>query len=217
MSLSRRLSSRIDTDFADPLACDGRNPTTSIASKTQMAPHIARPEDKSSTTESHRTNGASAADAPRNGHDLVPSDIDRILALEHSDPHTFLGVHRADGAMVVRAYRPNADAITIVLDDGARVAMMVRHEEGIFEAPIDRTDIISYRLEIHYPGRRELHDCRSLLVSAHHRRSRSASVGGEQARARIRQARRASARNSWDQRRRVRGVGAQCARGQRHW
>ena len=116
----------------------------------QMAPDIAKPDDKN-TNESLNSNGARAGGARLNGHDIGTSEADRILALEHTDPHAYLGAHRLGTAMVVRAYRPNADAITVILDDGACAPMTLRHEAGIFEATVDRPDIFTYRLEIHYP------------------------------------------------------------------
>ncbi len=40
----------------------------------------------------------------------------------------------------------------VIVDDGTRVPMTRSHDAGIFEATIDRPDIISYRLEIHLSG-----------------------------------------------------------------
>src|SRR5580658_11099171 len=107
-----------------------------------MAPDIAKPEDKNRNDATLHSNGANGAGGGvhLNGGDAGSSDIDRILALEHSDPHTFLGLHRENERMVVRAYRPDADAIAVILDDGSRVPMTRRHDAGIFEASIDRAD-----------------------------------------------------------------------------
>ena len=93
--------------------------TNSITSKEDpMAPEIASPENKNTNHNSHNSNDALADGARRNGGVIVPSDIDRILALEHTDPHTFLGAHRAGTGTIIRAYRPNAHGITLILDDG---------------------------------------------------------------------------------------------------
>ena len=104
--------------------------TDNITNKeVQMAPDIARPEDKKLNGNSKHSQDALAERARRNGHDTALSDLDRILALEHTDPHTFLGAHRVGGGTIIRAYRPNADAITLLLDDGLRIRAQLRVSE----------------------------------------------------------------------------------------
>src|SRR5208283_2114014 len=119
--------------------------------ENQMAPDIASPEDKNTNANPHHSNGAVAKDSRLNGIEIGPSDIDRILALEHTDPHTFLGAHRSDHGIIVRAYRPNADSITLIADDGTRIPMMRLNGAGIFETTLHRPDMFSSRLEIQYP------------------------------------------------------------------
>ena len=144
-------------DLADALALEvsaaleTAQPNNITIKESQMAPDVAKPEDKNTNDNSHHSNTALAEEARLNGRDIGPREIDRILALEHPDPHAFLGAHQMGSGTIVRAYRPNADAITVVFDDGTRVPMTRCHEAGIFEAPIDRPDILSYRLEIQYP------------------------------------------------------------------
>ncbi len=144
-------------DLADALALEvsaaleTAQPNNIAIKEPQMAPDVAKPEDKNTNDNSLHSNIALAEEARLNGRDIGLSEIDRILALEHPDPHAFLGAHRMDSGTVVRAYRPNADAISVVLDDGTRVPMTRCHEAGIFEASIDRPDMFSYRLEIQYP------------------------------------------------------------------
>nr|MDQ3758188.1 alpha-amylase family glycosyl hydrolase [Actinomycetota bacterium] len=65
----------------------------------------------------------------------------------HPDPHSVLGLH--DG--VVRAWRPGASAMRVLLDDGQAVDMRALGEAGLFEAPVPE-GTTSYRLEAQYGG-----------------------------------------------------------------
>ena len=90
--------------------------------------------------------------------DLVPAPTEPeglglIVAGEHGDPHRVLGLH--DG--VVRAYRPDAVAMRVVLDasdgEGRRIDMRRIHAGGVFEAEVP-AGTGHYRLEADYgePG-----------------------------------------------------------------
>ncbi len=80
------------------------------------------------------------------------SEIDRLLALEHSDPHSVLGAHPENGRVIVRAYRPDATKIFLLMDGSTRRAMQPREAPGFFEIVVaDRSEVFPYRLEVHYP------------------------------------------------------------------
>ncbi len=82
---------------------------------------------------------------------VAREDIARLLALRHQDPHSILGAHPTDHGVVVRAYRPDAEAVFLLIDDGDRLPML-RHEPGIFDLLVkDRQDVFKYHLEVHYP------------------------------------------------------------------
>ena len=82
---------------------------------------------------------------------VAREDITRLLALRHQDPHSILGAHPTDRGVVVRAYRPDAEAVFLLIDDGGR-RPMVRHEPGLFDLLVeDRQDVFKYQLEVHYP------------------------------------------------------------------
>src|SRR5689334_25445696 len=89
--------------------------------------------------------------ATYDGWEVSREDLARLLALEHPDPHSVLGAHHVEAGVVIRAYRPNAESIVVVTDKQERVAMVRRHEAGIFEAIVDRREVFAYQLEIHYP------------------------------------------------------------------
>jgi 1,4-alpha-glucan branching enzyme len=82
---------------------------------------------------------------------VAHEEVMRLLALRHRDPHSILGVHPTDRGVIVRAYRPDAEAVFLLIDDGERRAM-VRHETGLFDLLLkDRREVFKYRLEVHYP------------------------------------------------------------------
>lgn len=97
------------------------------------------------TVEQNRATISVAGDLPR-------EEIDRLLALEHADPHSILGAHTVEGGVVVRAFRPNADKITLIVEGRERIEMALRHEAGIFEVLVPgRREAFVYQLEIRHP------------------------------------------------------------------
>ena len=56
-----------------------------------------------------------------------------LLEGREKDPHKFLGMHTVKGGIAVRAYDPQAKAIFIHLENGARIQMEQLHKGGIFE------------------------------------------------------------------------------------
>ena len=90
-------------------------------------------------------NKSEAALAPR-------TDLERLLALEHPDPHSILGAHPSGDRVIVRAFRPGASKIFLLMDGSVRSEMIQRGASGIFEAAVTgRRDVFPYRLEVHYP------------------------------------------------------------------
>ena len=76
----------------------------------------------------------------------APPDLQALVDGTEHDPHRVLGPH--DGT--VRAWRPDASAVTLVLPDGQRVPMEAEHPSGVFVARgVDATD---YRFDVTYPG-----------------------------------------------------------------
>ncbi len=52
---------------------------------------------------------------------LVKEDIDRIVGIEHSDPHSVLGAHpariqRKDG-IIIRVFHPDAISAELLMED----------------------------------------------------------------------------------------------------
>ena len=54
---------------------------------------------------------------------MTPGEIERVVAGEHADPHSVLGVHRTDGGLVVRALRPGAVSVRVLPQRGEAVEL----------------------------------------------------------------------------------------------
>ena len=82
------------------------------------------------------------------------SDLARVVAGEHPQPHSVLGPHWDGTARRVRAYRPDAERMSLELGD-RRIPMQRVHPAGVFEAAIPDggpDEVPPYRLEVTYPG-----------------------------------------------------------------
>jgi 1,4-alpha-glucan branching enzyme len=64
------------------------------------------------------------------------SELLRIAAAEHPDPHSVLGPHMEDGALVIRVFRPDALEIMVVPDDPTKPPRPLERRDppGLFEA-----------------------------------------------------------------------------------
>ena len=89
--------------------------------------------------------------------DLSLGEIDRIAAGQHHDPHSVLGAHPVPDGVVVRALRPLAASVTLVLDDGRRFPMAHLHQ-GVFTVTIPDEKVPEYRIATSYtPGGADEH------------------------------------------------------------
>jgi 1,4-alpha-glucan branching enzyme len=81
----------------------------------------------------------------------APDEVQAIVEGTHRDPHRVLGGHESNGNAVVRAWRPEAQRVEIVVD-GEVVAEAERTSDaGFFEAHVDEVPKAgAYRLRVHY-------------------------------------------------------------------
>jgi 1,4-alpha-glucan branching enzyme len=104
------------------------------------------------TTEEIR--GAPAGESDGAVRGVAREDLRRLLALRHPDPHAILGAHPTPDGVIVRAYRPGAERVLLLID-GEPPRPMNRHQGGIFDLLVaERKDVFPYQLELHYPGNR---------------------------------------------------------------
>jgi len=82
----------------------------------------------------------------------VADEIELLLRREHPDPHHLLGAHARGRRVVVRAYRPDADRVAVLLEDGERGELARVHPGGLFEGELDPELLPAHhRLEVSYP------------------------------------------------------------------
>src|SRR5690349_16303760 len=85
--------------------------------------------------------------------DPVAGELGRLVQGEHGDPHHVLGFHKVDGKPVVRAYRPEATSVQVLLRDGTALDAERVHDAGVFVAEVPETaGDEGYRLRSTYPS-----------------------------------------------------------------
>src|SRR5262249_33757678 len=77
--------------------------------------------------------------------------IDAIVAGASHDPHKVLGAHPGPGGVVVRALRPLAKTVTVVLPDRRRFPARHLHQ-GVFAATLPVTEVPAYGTAVPSPG-----------------------------------------------------------------
>jgi 1,4-alpha-glucan branching enzyme len=83
---------------------------------------------------------------------IAAADVERLVERRHSDPHSVLGAHPADGGAIIRAFRPDAERIVARVDGGTPVELDQVHPGGLFEGLVSGAEVpLRYRLEVAYP------------------------------------------------------------------
>jgi 1,4-alpha-glucan branching enzyme len=80
-------------------------------------------------------------------------DIDRLVAGELRDPHSLLGMHPTDHGVVVRAWRPEAERVSLVAGEQIVGALRKVHPAGLFEGEFEEP-VRPYELEVAHPDGR---------------------------------------------------------------
>ena len=83
--------------------------------------------------------------------DSLRGEIGALVAGVSHDPHALLGAHPGPGGVTVRALRPLAESVTVLLADGQRFPASHLHE-GVFAATLPVAEVPDYRLAVTYPG-----------------------------------------------------------------
>ncbi|GLZ15146.1 1,4-alpha-glucan branching enzyme GlgB [Actinomadura sp. NBRC 104425] len=89
---------------------------------------------------------------------VTRAEIDKLVGGDHHDPHGVLGAHPGPGGVTVRALRPLAERVEVVLPGGGRYGMRHFHE-GVFTAtlpPEAAQEVPDYRLAVTYADGIEL-------------------------------------------------------------
>ncbi|RJQ69967.1 1,4-alpha-glucan branching protein GlgB [Pseudonocardiaceae bacterium YIM PH 21723] len=80
-------------------------------------------------------------------------EVDALLAGAHHDPHSVLGAHPCDGGTIVRALKPGADRVEVVV--GRRTHRLVSLGGGLFSGFV-RQELGDYRLGVRYGNETQL-------------------------------------------------------------
>jgi 1,4-alpha-glucan branching enzyme len=81
---------------------------------------------------------------------VVDPEVERLVRLEHANPHGVLGIHPdGDVRYTVRAWRPDATAVAAVVD-GEEVPLEQVHPAGVFVGTITASELPDYRLRVSY-------------------------------------------------------------------
>ena len=76
-------------------------------------------------------------------------ELERLVSGLHHDPHSILGAHPGPDGVVVRALRPLARSVKLVLDDGRRVPMDHLYQ-GVFTVTLPEDKVPDYRFATSY-------------------------------------------------------------------
>ncbi len=80
--------------------------------------------------------------------EIHPDALNALLYADHGAPFEILGVHSAgEGQVSVRAIRPYAESLTLIMADGTRHPMTKLRNEGFFEVTLSAPESFRYRLE----------------------------------------------------------------------
>ena len=87
-------------------------------------------------------------DAPKTASPFLRSEeLRALLSLRHPDPHQLLGPHITSDGLVIRAFRPDAKLIEVVI--GKRVHEMQHTHAGVFEVFLPGVSVVpTYRLRV---------------------------------------------------------------------
>ena len=86
---------------------------------------------------------------------LSAKDLERFLNLRHADPHSFLGIHPQSDGILIRVFRPDAVAVSILLTGDEEKILVRSHPAGLFEVLLPgQKEMTPYRVKVEYPGRK---------------------------------------------------------------
>ena len=82
----------------------------------------------------------------------ILGEAGRLAGGVHHDPHGVLGPHLDGASLVVRAWQPGADGVTLVLADGRERELRPIGDQGLFAVRLRRTTVPGYRFDVSRGG-----------------------------------------------------------------
>src|SRR5437660_12758496 len=64
------------------------------------------------------------------------TELNRLLALKHRDPHRLPGAHESNGGVIFRAFRPNATKVDVPIERRKAQPLVKAHQAGLFETVV---------------------------------------------------------------------------------
>ncbi len=91
---------------------------------------------------------------------LHPDAINALIHADHGAPFDILGPHATENETIIRAFRPGAETLEVLLPKGKPHPMTRIHESGLFEVTLpDAPSPLTYRLqERRYNGDEQIFD-----------------------------------------------------------
>lgn len=80
---------------------------------------------------------------------IEPAELRRFLQLKHPEPHRILGPHQLNGSVVIRAFRPDAESVELLVGTRRPQSLRKIHDAGLFEITISGA-IPNYRFRVSY-------------------------------------------------------------------
>ncbi|MBW1744693.1 MAG: 1,4-alpha-glucan branching enzyme, partial [Deltaproteobacteria bacterium] len=81
---------------------------------------------------------------------IFPEDVERLIRVEHPDPHGILGVHPHAGkeeGIVIRSFHPEAIRAEVLIDGKDPLPMEKCHPGGLFACFVARQSLpVHYRI-----------------------------------------------------------------------
>ena len=91
---------------------------------------------------------------PASQAEISPGEIERVVAGQHHDPHSVLGNHPGPDGTTIRALRPMARSVTLVLEDGRRLPFEHVHK-GVWAVTVPDEKTPDYKIATSYTGSSE--------------------------------------------------------------
>jgi 1,4-alpha-glucan branching enzyme len=81
------------------------------------------------------------------------AELERLFSVLSPDPHAVLGAHHTPRGVVVRAFRPDAERVEVIIEGEGPREMSKTHAAGFFELSLEgREQLFPYLLRVFYPG-----------------------------------------------------------------
>jgi 1,4-alpha-glucan branching enzyme len=80
---------------------------------------------------------------------IAAAELDQLMALHHSDPHSILGAHPGDDGVTIRVFRPDAKQISVIAGQTPPKKMTLIDDRGLFEVLVPgRKQVFPYELNV---------------------------------------------------------------------